>query len=101
MNINYDEIITKANERKLVLQNIVATLRDAKEVYDKMSGIVGWLIYLNDMYKRLDAEGRALLPKRECLAMDFLHSTIDFANAVLSNNQSKTGLGYLCPEDGE
>lgn len=101
MNINYDEIITKANERKLVLQNIVATLRDAEEVYDKMSGIVGWLIYLNDMYKRLDAEGRALLPKRERLAMDSLHNTIDSASFVLSNNQSKTGLGYLCPEDGE
>lgn len=101
MNINYDEIITKANERKVLLQNIAAMLRDAEKIYDKMSGIVEWLVYLNDMYKWLDAEGRALLPKRERYAMDFLHSTIDSANVVLSNNQGKNGLAYLCPEDGE
>lgn len=101
MNINYDEIITKANERKVLLQNIAATLRDAEEMYNKVSDVVAWLSYLRDMYKRLDAEGRALLPKRERLAMDFLHITIDSASFVLSNNQSETGLGYLCPEDGE
>lgn len=101
MNINYDEIITKANERKVVLQNIVATLRDAEEIYDKMSGIVGWLTYLNDMYKRLDHEGQCLLPEREREALGRLNYTIVRASEVLSEQTYKSGLGYLCPEDGE
>ena len=101
MNINYDEIITKANERKVVLQNIAATLKEAEEVYDKMAGIIGWLVYLNDMYKRLDTEGRELMPKRERNAMMWLDKTIESACYALSNQQTASGLGYLCPEDGE
>ena len=101
MNINYDEIITKANERKVVLQNIAAVLRDAEEVYDKMSCVIGWLTHLKDMYKRLDHEGRCLLPEREREALDRLNYTIGQASEVLSEQTYKSGLGYLCPEDGE
>lgn len=101
MNINYDEIITKANERKVVLQNIVATLRDAEEIYDKMHGVIGWLTYLNDMYKRLDDEGRCLLPEREREALYRLNYTIGRASEVLREPMYKSGLVYLCQEDGE
>ena len=83
MNINYDEIITKANERKVVLQNIVATLRDAEEIL-RQDARCHRVAHLPERHvQRLDDEGRCLLPEREREALYRLNYTIGRASEVL------------------
>lgn len=62
MKINYDEIITKANERKEKLQVLVAKLQDAETQAAKLVEALQYFWDLELARQGLDAEGHELLP---------------------------------------
>lgn len=62
MNINYDEIITKANERA---ERLKALTEQIAPVQEKAHQLIDALIYFRDLsvaVELLDSEGKALLP---------------------------------------
>ena len=64
MNINYDEIITKANQRKERLQELNARLEKQPEMLRKLQEVQQWATKVRDWHNALDDEGRTLLPLR-------------------------------------
>lgn len=63
MKINYDEIITKANERKEKLQKLTELLREQPAQVNALLAILGWATEVHRVHASLDTEGRSLLPK--------------------------------------
>lgn len=63
MKIDYDEIITKANERKEQLQALTTQLQDIEAQAVKLGEVLQYFSGLNSARNALDAEGRNLLPK--------------------------------------
>lgn len=64
MNINYDEIITKANQRKERLQGLTERLKRQPEMLSKLQEVQQWATEVRDWHNVLDDEGRTLLPLR-------------------------------------
>lgn len=63
MKINYDEIITKANERKEQLQALTTKLQDAEAQAAKLAEALQYFWDLELARRDLDAEGQELLPR--------------------------------------
>lgn len=70
MKINYDEIITKANTRKEILQKISAEVEQLEEISSQLWLIKGRFEELAALWDRLDEEGRVMVghPGRRCMA---------------------------------
>lgn len=62
MKINYDEIITKANERKEQLQALTTKLQDIEAQAVKLGEALQYFSELKSARDALDAEGQKLLP---------------------------------------
>lgn len=62
MNINYDEIITKANTRKNQLQKLTELLKQQPEMLEALRNVREWSLMVSDCWAGIDEEGRSLLP---------------------------------------
>ena len=98
ININYEEIITKANERKERLQQLILLLNDAQDRYDELVEAFDWLCELLNVYNKLDEEGRLMLPKSVKNAFDFMTSTRTLLGRVISDNNGHNGVASLLGE---
>ena len=61
MNINYDEIITKANERKDALKALSEALKDAQSQATKLHEALNYFAELLPLLQAIDPEGRNML----------------------------------------
>lgn len=61
MNINYDEIITKANERKDALKTLSEALKDAQSQATKLHEALNYFAGLQPLLQAIDPEGRNML----------------------------------------
>ena len=82
MNIDYSEIITKANYRKTNLQKLAELLNSAGEMSRNLSFVQGWSNSVRDLYKVLDTEGRQLIPDIERKALEYMPYTCIKLNEV-------------------
>lgn len=62
MNINYDEIIHRANERAEKLKALTERLAPIQEKAEQLAAALVYFYNLREAVDDLDAEGRALLP---------------------------------------
>ena len=63
MNINYDEIIHKANARAEKLKALTEKLAPIQEKAEQLAAALVYFHNLREAVNDLDAEGRALLPE--------------------------------------
>ena len=98
ININYEEIITKANERKERLQQLILLLNDAQDRYDELVEASDWLRELSNVYNKLDEEGRQMLPKSVKNTFEYITSTRTFLGYVISDNNGLNGVARLLGE---
>ncbi len=75
MNIDYSTIITKANDRKELLQKLAELLNEADKASRSLAFVQQWARTVNDVYKTLDNEGKALVPSVERQALEYMHSS--------------------------
>jgi hypothetical protein len=61
MNINYGEIITKANERKDALKALSEALKDAQSQATKLHEALNYFAGLLSLMQAIDPEGRNML----------------------------------------
>ena len=62
MKINYEEIISKANDRAEALREIARRLDDVEAEADSLVGALNYFATTYTMIKALDKEGQDLLP---------------------------------------
>ena len=62
MNIEFDKIIELAKTRKDKLNEIVALLDQADDMFSKWEALMNWTYQLKATFALLDEEGRSLLP---------------------------------------
>lgn len=63
MNIDYSEIITKANARKEALQALAKTLEPIEGHAADLFDALGYFAALLPRVKAIDAEGKAMMPR--------------------------------------
>lgn len=61
MNINYDEIITKANQRKDALKALSGALKDVQSQATKLHEAMNYFAELLPLLQAIDPEGRNML----------------------------------------
>ena len=61
MNINYDEIITKANQRKDALKALSEALKDVQSQATKLHEAMNYFAELLPLLQAIDPEGRNML----------------------------------------
>jgi len=76
MDIDYMAIITKANERKDRLMDLLAQLEQVPEMVKKLEEVQEWATHVADIYRALDQEGRALLPQPVCRALEYATTSV-------------------------
>lgn len=64
MNINFEDIITKANDRKEALMKLQTILGRIDEVIEAMEFLADWHAEFHVAYKALDYEGKELIPEK-------------------------------------
>ena len=95
MNINYEDIITKANNRKDRLQQLVVLLESADCMNCDLLSVSDWLRELSNVYTNLDEEGRAMLPAKVKNTLNFISQTRTFLGRVISDNNGRNGIELL------
>ena len=83
MNINFEDIITKANECKERLGRLVKLLDDAQTFYDDLLVTANWLGGLANEYYNLDQEGREMLPPNVRSALASVASVRSYVDSVV------------------
>jgi len=78
MNINYEDIITKANTRKDALKQVEAMLADAPTMLERLEAVSKWFKELSLAYALLDSEGQLMIPEK-------MRMTLAFRNATAGN----------------
>lgn len=63
MNIDYSTIITKANDRKEILQELETLSRDASRFISNFAELTSFLTRVGDLFEKLDGEGKKLIPE--------------------------------------
>lgn len=77
MNINYDEIIRRANDRAEKLKLLDAQLEDAKAQAVKLCEALQYFSELSTLQSSMDQEGRELLPRDLSLSVMYVGDAAD------------------------
>ena len=93
MKINYEQIIEKANERKLALEELTVALKEARARQAELASLAKWVSNLKGIYRRLDQEGRTMLPKEINNALLNMGGTYDLLVKV--NESPYAGISHL------
>ena len=95
MNINYEDIITKANNRKDRLQQLVVLLESADCMTCNLLAVSDWLRNIENVYTNLDEEGRAMLPAKVKNTLEYISQTRTYLGRVFSDNNGHNGIELL------
>lgn len=83
MEINYEDIITKANARKEALIGLTTLLNQAEENSTKLIAVRDWLDTVKLAFIKLDNEGKEMLPDHVLTALNKVSITLSELNNVL------------------
>lgn len=86
MNINYDEIITKANDRKLLLQSLTTQLEKTPDVLRQLTEARLWADQVHRTFASLDQEGRELLPMKIRKALLYASFTVTYIGRAIEDD---------------
>jgi len=94
MNIDYSDIIAKANKRKEALEKFTNLLMDFNEMNDQLKEANDYMLLVRAALDNIDPEGKALVPKyvRECVQRI---GVLTFAGMTSEGvNYGANGLGH-------
>jgi hypothetical protein len=94
MNIDYSDIIAKANKRKEALEKFTNLLMDFNEMNDQLKEANGYMLSVRAALDNIDPEGKALVPDyvRACVQRI---GVLTFAGTTTSGiNYGANGLGH-------
>lgn len=97
MKINYEQIIEKANARKLALERMSALLDQAEETDLKLAGVIAWVDEIRAVYGVLDDEGRKMLPLHIQTSLAWMSSISEKLSNARSNGNH--GVWFLTQKE--
>ena len=91
MNINYEDIITKANARKDALKAIEAEISEVHDMSESLKACLEYFVDLGKMTSALDAEGLQMLGA----AHDPIYRVSENCKGMRHSLFGPSGTGYL------
>ena len=99
MNINFEDVITKANKRKDDLVSLTTLLKEAPEMLSNLACIYAWVGAVRSVYDALDTEGRGMLPSGVQAALCSINSTRQSLADAIGDARAVRGLSRLVVKD--
>ena len=101
MNINFEDIITKANARKDALLAVQSSMSEAKYMLGQLDELDAWAKVLRDRTVALDEEGRQLLGHPGIRAVFHLTSLISAVKNGMTYSDSNNGYSSTVHANGK
>ena len=86
MEINYAKIIETADARRKALEDLTSSFQYAATYCKELEAAQSYVKDLRDIYRRLDDEGRQLLPQNVRTVMDWIEKTETSIGNALENS---------------